>query len=136
MKKLLLIAVCALLVSWRPPISLSKLSKAKKGLDLVASATHKINEEEEYYIGRAVAANILGQYPLWKNDDVTRYVNLVGNALVLRSAPARNLRRLPFRPARHRRGQRPVRSGRHHPAHARHRRDGRRRRRAGGDPGP
>jgi beta-barrel assembly-enhancing protease len=85
MKKLLLIAVCALLVSWRPPISLSKLSKAKKGLDLVANATHKINEEEEYYIGRAVAANILGQYPLWKNGEMTRYLNLVGKALVLRS---------------------------------------------------
>jgi predicted Zn-dependent protease len=85
MKKLLLIAVCALLVSWRPPISLSKLSKAKKGLDLVANATHKINEEEEYYIGRAVAANLLGQYPLWKNGEITRYVNLVGSSLVLRS---------------------------------------------------
>ncbi|MCU0235646.1 MAG: M48 family metallopeptidase [Acidobacteria bacterium] len=85
MKKLLLIALCALLLSWRPPISVKKLSKAKKGLDLVSSATHKISEEEEYYIGRAVAANILSQYPLWKNAGFTRYLNLVGRALVLRS---------------------------------------------------
>ena len=87
MKKLLLIACLgAFMVSWRPPVSLSKLSKAKKGVDLVSGAAHKINEEEEYYIGRAVAANILGQYPLWKNSAATRYLNLVGRALVLRSA--------------------------------------------------
>jgi len=85
MKKLLLIAVCALLLSWKPPVSLSKLSKAKKGVNLISSATHKITEEEEYYIGRAVAANILSQYPLWKNVELTRYLNLVGQALVLRS---------------------------------------------------
>jgi predicted Zn-dependent protease len=86
MKRLLPVALlCALLVSWKPPINLSKIKKAKKGLELVSGAAHKINEEEEYHIGRAVAANILGQYPLWKNDALTRYVNLVGGALVLRS---------------------------------------------------
>ena len=87
MKKILLVAcLCIFMVSWRPPISLSNLSKAKKGVELVSGATHKINEEEEYYIGRAVAANILGQYPLWKNGIATRYVNLVGRTLALRSA--------------------------------------------------
>ena len=87
MKKLIFIAcLCALLASWKPPINLSKLSKAKKGVKLVAGATHKINEEEEYHIGRSVAANILGQYPLWKNGEAARYLNLVGRALVLRSA--------------------------------------------------
>lgn len=85
MKKLILIALCALLVSWAPPVNLSKISKAKKGVKLIAGAAHKINEEEEYHIGRAVAANILGQYPLWKNGKLTGYVNLVGRALVLKS---------------------------------------------------
>ncbi len=85
MKKLLLIALCALLVSWSPSINLSKISKAKKGVKLVAGAAHKINEEEEYHIGRAVAANILGQYPLWKNGKLTGYINLVGRALVFKS---------------------------------------------------
>lgn len=85
MKRLLPVALlCALLVSWKPPINLSKIKKAKKGLELVSGAAHKINEEEEYYIGRAVAANILGQYRLWKNGALTRYVNLVGRGLVLR----------------------------------------------------
>ncbi len=85
MKKLTLIIACALLISWKPPVDLSKVNKAKKGAELVAGAAHKINEEEEYRIGRAVAANILGQYPLWKNVQLTRYLNLVGQTLALRS---------------------------------------------------
>jgi len=86
MKKLLLICLCFSLLSWKPSINLSKLSKAKKGLELVSGAAHKISEEEEYYVGRAVAANILSQYPLWKNSEVTRYLNLIGKVLVLKSA--------------------------------------------------
>lgn len=86
MKKWLpLVLLCALLLSWKPPLNLSKLKKAKKGMELVSGAAHKINEEEEYHIGRAVAANILGQYPLWKDGQLTGYVNLVGRALVLYS---------------------------------------------------
>ncbi|MFQ6037423.1 MAG: M48 family metalloprotease [Candidatus Aminicenantales bacterium] len=41
-----------------------------------------ITEEEEYYIGRAVAAMILSRYPALKNEALTRYVNEVGAAVV------------------------------------------------------
>jgi len=86
MKKLLCVTCLALLLAaWNPPISLSKLSKAKKGAELVAGATHKISEEEEYFLGRAVAANILSQYPLWKNKPLSRYLNLIGKTLVFHS---------------------------------------------------
>jgi len=44
-----------------------------------------ITEEEEYYIGRAVSALILSQYPVYKNDALTRYVNVVGNAVAVHS---------------------------------------------------
>jgi predicted Zn-dependent protease len=83
-KLLLLLCLCLLLVFWKLP-SLSKISKAKKGAEMVAGATHKITEEEEYYIGRAVAANILSQYSLLKNKSLNRYLNLIGKALVLKS---------------------------------------------------
>jgi predicted Zn-dependent protease len=87
MKKLLaVICLFFFLAAYALPINLSKLLKAKKAVTLVSGAAHQITEEEEYYIGRAVAANILSQYPLWKNSDVTRYLNLIGKALVLRSA--------------------------------------------------
>jgi beta-barrel assembly-enhancing protease len=84
-KLLLLLCLVQLVIAWRPSISLSDLSKAKKGAEMVAGATHQISEEEEYYIGRAVAANILSRYPLWKNKSLSRYLNLIGKALVLKS---------------------------------------------------
>ncbi|MCJ7582031.1 MAG: M48 family metalloprotease [Candidatus Aminicenantes bacterium] len=40
-----------------------------------------ITEEEEYYIGRSVAALILSHYPVYENKALTDYVNTVGTAL-------------------------------------------------------
>ena len=45
----------------------------------------QISEEEEYYIGRAVAAVILSRYPVYRNDSLTQYVNTLGNAIALHS---------------------------------------------------
>lgn len=56
-----------------------------KGAKLVSKAAHKITEEEEYYLGRAVAGNILTKYPLWKNREMTDYVNTIGTLLSLKS---------------------------------------------------
>ncbi len=44
-----------------------------------------ITEEEEYYIGRSVAALILARYPVYENDALTKYVNTVGQAVVFSS---------------------------------------------------
>lgn len=44
-----------------------------------------ITEEEEYYIGRAVAALVLSRYSVYKNDQITQYINGVGNAVALYS---------------------------------------------------
>lgn len=44
-----------------------------------------ITEEEEYYIGRSVAALILARYPVYENEALTRYVNTVGQAVVFSS---------------------------------------------------
>jgi len=41
----------------------------------------EITEEEEYYIGRSVAALILSHYPVYENKAMTDYVNTVGTAL-------------------------------------------------------
>lgn len=45
----------------------------------------EITEEEEYYIGRAVAAIILSKYPVLADDSLTKYVNMVGNAVAFHS---------------------------------------------------
>ncbi|MBN1274076.1 MAG: M48 family metalloprotease [Candidatus Aminicenantes bacterium] len=44
-----------------------------------------ITEEEEYFIGRAVAALILSKYGIYPDRDLTLYVNKVGNAVVFYS---------------------------------------------------
>jgi predicted Zn-dependent protease len=55
----------------------------------VASASGKairpISEEEEYYVGRAVAASLLSSYPLLKNTKLTGYVNSIGQTIALHS---------------------------------------------------
>jgi len=48
----------------------------------VRSTFSDITEEEEYYIGRAVAALVLSQYPAYDNEALTRYLNTVGQAVV------------------------------------------------------
>jgi predicted Zn-dependent protease len=71
-----------LLLGFKLPIN---LKKAKQAVGVVANATHQITDEEEYYIGRAVAANLLSQYSLFKNAETGRYLNLIGDLLAVRS---------------------------------------------------
>jgi predicted Zn-dependent protease len=50
-----------------------------------AKAVRPMTEQEEYYVGRAVAATILGRYRLFSNERLTAYVNSIGQALALAS---------------------------------------------------
>jgi hypothetical protein len=56
-----------------------------------ATGGQEFSATDEYYLGRAVAANILAKYPLYQNQALTRYVNLVGQAVAqkYRSATCR-----------------------------------------------
>jgi predicted Zn-dependent protease len=56
-------------------IDYGKVFDGAKG---VAKAAKGITPAEEYYIGRAVAANILSDYRLLNNTALTKYVNKVG----------------------------------------------------------
>jgi len=49
--------------------------------EAIRSTFADISEEEEYYIGRAVAALILSKYQVYNNDQLTDYVNTVGSAV-------------------------------------------------------
>jgi predicted Zn-dependent protease len=61
----------------------------KERLDRLALQTERavrpMTDQEEHFLGRAVAATILGQYRLYRNDRATRYLNEVGQALALGS---------------------------------------------------
>ena len=49
------------------------------------SAARPMTEKEEYFVGRAVAAQILERYRLVQDSRITGYVNLVGNVISLAS---------------------------------------------------
>ncbi len=50
-----------------------------------SQASRPISDEEEYYIGRAVAARIFVSYPLLKNQNLTKYINTIGRVIALHS---------------------------------------------------
>jgi predicted Zn-dependent protease len=56
-----------------------------KVVTVTAEAARPLTEEEEYYLGRAVAAQILQTYPLLENEELTEYVYLVGLTVALHS---------------------------------------------------
>jgi predicted Zn-dependent protease len=52
----------------------------------ISNAAEDITPEQEYYIGRAVAANILKTYSLWRGSpSLTAYVNRICNAIAINS---------------------------------------------------
>lgn len=61
------------------------VSTAMTVVDATSSAARPISEEEEYYVGRAVSAKILGSYNLSTDAYLTRYVNLIGKTVALNS---------------------------------------------------
>ncbi|MCF8068055.1 MAG: M48 family metalloprotease [Desulfobacterales bacterium] len=50
-----------------------------------AQAARPIAEDEEYFIGRSVAANLVGTYPVSTDGALSHYVNLIGKTLTLHS---------------------------------------------------
>ena len=52
-------------------------------------ASKDISDSEEYYLGRGVAARILSQYPLSKDQALTTYVNEVGQTVAKKSTRPR-----------------------------------------------
>lgn len=54
------------------------------GVDAV-SALKPLSQEEEYYLGRAVAAKILSRYKPYQNQRLSRYVSKVGLSLAMYS---------------------------------------------------
>ena len=64
-------------------------SDEAKGITRSAKAVGKtlkdITPEQEYYIGRAVAASILTEYQVVEDEDLLHYVNQIGQSLALAS---------------------------------------------------
>jgi predicted Zn-dependent protease len=62
-------------------VSASQAESLLRAGEGVVQAATPLTEEQEYYLGRGVAAAILGRYKPLKNDAVQRYVNVVGRTV-------------------------------------------------------
>jgi beta-barrel assembly-enhancing protease len=63
----------------------SNLEGLQKTGQAIQSASQEITPEQEYYIGRAVAANVLTIYKPWDNPRANAYINTLGEGLSLAS---------------------------------------------------
>jgi len=66
-------------------ISESDRQSIAKTSQAVSATFSQITEEQEYYIGRSVAALILAQYPAYDNAALNTYLNTLGQAIVYSS---------------------------------------------------
>jgi beta-barrel assembly-enhancing protease len=57
----------------------------KSTADATQKAARPITDEEEYFVGRAVAAQIISSYPLSDDKGLMAYINKVGQAVALHS---------------------------------------------------
>ena len=67
-------------------LSISNLSAIGQGIQKTQEAEQtEFTPEQEYYIGRAVAANLLSTRTVWDNARATSYVNVLERALAMYS---------------------------------------------------
>lgn len=86
--KTALLALILNLAGCASPGMLSTLQTIERIIPIAQKAGEAIRpmtEEEEYYLGRAVASMILNQYQLYSNEPLHHYLNLVGQTVVLSS---------------------------------------------------
>ncbi len=100
--KLLALWLCGLLLAGCGAVAstISSLpgvpDSAKPAIDIASktgekalAASKEISDSEEYYLGRGVAARILSQYPLSKDEGLNTYVNKVGQTVARKSTRPR-----------------------------------------------
>lgn len=64
-------------------ISSERIGMLASSVQTISKAARPLTEDEEYYVGRAVAARITSTYPLYRSPRLTEYLNLVGQSLAL-----------------------------------------------------
>ena len=64
-------------------ITAERIGMISSSVQSVSKAARPLSEDEEYYVGRAVAAQITATYPLLRNTRQNEYLNLVGQTIAL-----------------------------------------------------
>jgi len=64
-------------------ITSERIGMVTSSVQAVSKAARPLSEDEEYYVGRAVAARLTATYPLYRNARLTEYLNMIGQSLAL-----------------------------------------------------
>ena len=67
------------------PSDVEKANQLQQVGKSIQSASEEITPDQEYYIGRAVAATVLSSYPAWDSKAANDYLNTLGRGLALAS---------------------------------------------------
>lgn len=62
-------------------ITQDQAQSISRGAKAVAKTFQDITPEQEYYIGRAIGAVIVGRYPPYRDSQVNTYINVLGQTL-------------------------------------------------------
>jgi len=85
-KKFVLIAIVFLCLFSCKTVDINKtLDITLTTIQATEKAARPISDEEEYYIGRAVAARMFLYYPLYENRELINYINSIGKVIALHS---------------------------------------------------
>src|SRR5512133_624888 len=80
----LLVLVCLLMTGFNfgdlTPERIESITSAVKS---IGKAARPLAEDEEYYVGRAVAARLTATYRLYRNSRLTDYLNQIGQTIAL-----------------------------------------------------
>jgi len=60
-----------------------RLDAIVSSVQSIGKAARPLSDDEEYYVGRAVAARLTASYPLYRNSRLTDYLNLIGQTIAL-----------------------------------------------------
>lgn len=74
-------AGCSLLKNPEETVTKIKNSPITKVAVAMRNSFADLTDEEEYYIGRSVAALVLAKYSVYDNEILTQYVNRIGSAV-------------------------------------------------------
>lgn len=66
-------------------ISSQQAESLKRSTQAAVRAFEEFTPENEYYIGRTIAANILSRYKVYQNKDAIEYINLIGQTMAAAS---------------------------------------------------
>ena len=84
LKCALMVLLCLLTTGFSlKDLTPERINAITESVKSIGKASRPLADDEEYYVGRAVAARITATYPLYRNSRLTEYVNLIGQTLVL-----------------------------------------------------